>query len=58
MRSLTTLQAREIKRDCRHLTRRVWIALVVMIALTISFGWVTRAIHVQGKEARNAADSR
>ncbi len=58
MRSLTEPQLREIKRDCRHLTRRVWIALAAMIALTISFGWVTRAIHVLGKESRNGTEPR
>lgn len=58
MHSLTNEQVREIKHACQPHIRRVWLMLAVMATLTISFGLATRAIHVQGREVRNAASSR
>ena len=47
----------QIKNDIRHLTRKVWGAMLVSIALIVGWCALTRAIHMHGREIRQHADA-
>lgn len=48
----------QIKHDIQPYTRKVWIALVIVVTLELAFAAFTRTIHIQCKESQRVKSSR
>lgn len=47
---------REIKSECLHLTRKVWIALLICVTLIVFWGLALRKAYSYSKEAQRVAN--
>lgn len=49
---------KQAKYECRHYTRKVWLAMLLTISLIIGLGALSRAIYQHGKAVQHANDTR